>query len=118
MLQRYLGEHNIGNRSLFVITILFISVFGWFYMTLPIMSKLIDNLGVNDYRLAIWGTFYLSIIVTSIICTFLSKRIDRQKYLYIWIVFGTVISFLPAILTNVDFWQGWSVSFLLFCSFN
>jgi MFS family permease len=117
MLQRYLGEHNIGNRSLFVITILFISVFGWFYITLPIMSKLIDNLGVNDYRLAIWGTFYLSIIVTSIICTFLSKRIDRQKYLYIWIVFGTAISFLPAILTNVDFWQVWSVSFLLGASF-
>jgi len=86
-------------------------------MTLPIINDLLDNLGVDDYRLVIWGTFYFSIIVTSIIGTLLSKRIDKQKFLYVWTVCGTVISFLPAILINADFWQVWSVSFLLGSSF-
>ena len=118
MLRRFLGENSIGKRGFLVITILFLSVFGWYYMTLPVIEGILTGLNPNyTENLAIWATFYLSIIGASILGTFLSKKVDRLKFLYIWTVLGVVASLLPALLINVTFWQVWSVSLLLGASF-
>ena len=118
MLRRFLGENSIGKRGFLVITILFLSVFGWYYMTLPVIEGILSDLNPNyTEKLAIWATFYLSIIGASILGTFLSKKVDRLKFLYMWTVLGVVTSLLPALLINVTFWQVWSVSLLLGASF-
>lgn len=118
MLRRFLGENSIGKRGFLVITILFLSVFGWYYMTLPVIEGILSDLSPNyTEKLAIWATFYLSIIGASILGTFLSKKVDRLKFLYMWTVLGVVTSLLPALLINVSFWQAWSVSLLLGASF-
>ena len=118
MLRRFLGEHSIGKRGFLVITILFVSVFGWYYMTLPVIEGILSDLNPNHTEnLAIWATFYVSIIGASILGTFLSNKVGRLKFLYTWTVLGVVISFLPALLTNVTLLHVWSMSLLLGASF-
>jgi MFS family permease len=118
MLRRFLGENGIGKRGFIVITILFVSVFGWYYMTLPIMEGILSNIEItHTENIAIWATFYVSIIGTSILGAFLSNKIDRLKFLYAWTVFGVVVSLLPVTLTNVTLLQVWSISLLLGASF-
>ena len=68
-------------------------------------------------NIAIWATFYFSIIGTSILGTFLSNKYDMVKFIYAWTVSGVVISFLPAILANVTLLHVWSMSLLLGASF-
>ncbi len=118
MLRRFLGENSIGKRGFLVITILFLSVFGWYYMTLPMMNNVLDGLDLtHTENLAIWATFYLSIIGSSILGTFLSNKFGGLKLLYIWTIVGAATSFLPALLINGNLWQVWSVSLLLGASF-
>ncbi|MHC3129986.1 MAG: MFS transporter [Candidatus Bathyarchaeota archaeon] len=118
MLRRFLGEHSIGKKGFLVIIILFLSVFGWYYMAMPMINSILSDLNItHTQNLAIWATFYVSIIVSSILGTFLSNKVGRLKFLYIWTVLGVVISFLPALLTNVTLLQVWSMSLLLGASF-
>ena len=118
MLRRFLGEYGIGKRGFLVITILFLSVFGWYYATMPVINSILNGLEItHTQNIAIWATFYVSIIGTSILGTFLSNKVDRRKFLYIWTVLGVGISFLPALLTNVTLLQVWSVTLLLGASF-
>jgi len=118
MLRKILGENSIGKRGFLVITILFLSVFGWYYMTLPVLSELLKGLELSyTENLTVWATFYLSIIGTSILGAFLSKKVDKLKLFYTWTVFGVISSLLPALLSNVTYLQVWSVSLLLGASF-
>ena len=118
MLRRFLGENTIGTRGFLVITILFLSVFGWYYMAMPMLNSILSSLDItHTQNLAIWATFYLSIIGTSILGTFLSNKVGRLKFLYIWTIVGAATSFLPALLINGNLWQVWSVSLLLGASF-
>jgi MFS family permease len=118
MLRRFLGEYGIGKRGFLVITILFLSVFGWYYATMPVINSILSGLEITPTEnIAIWATFYVSIIGTSILGAFLSNKFDIVKFICAWSVLGVVISFLPAILTNVTFLQVWSMSLLLGASF-
>jgi MFS family permease len=118
MLQRFLGKYDIGKRGFLVITILFISVFGWYYATMPVINSILGGLEITPTEnIAIWATFYFSVIGTSIFGTFLSNKFDMVKFIYAWTVLGVVISFLPALLTNVTLLQVWSMSLLLGASF-
>jgi len=124
MLRRFLGENSIGKRGFLVITILFLSVFGWYFMASRVLNQLIIDLEliiglelITTENLAIWATFYLSIIGTSILGAFLSKKVERVKFLCAWTVLGAITSLLPALLINVTYFQVWSVSLLLGASF-
>ncbi len=118
MLRRFLGEYGIGKRGFLVITILFVSVFGWYYTTEPMINRILNDINItHTQNLAIWATFYVSIIGGSILGTFLSNKVNMLKFLYTWTVLTVVISFLPALLTNVTLLQVWSVSLLLGASF-
>jgi len=118
MLRRYFGENSIGRRDLFVITILFLSVFGWYFIAQQILDQLIIGLEPShNENVTIWVTFYLSIIGTSIIGAFLSKTVGAVKFLCVWTIFGIITSLLPALLINITYCQVWFVSLLLGTSF-
>ncbi|HDQ07128.1 MAG TPA: MFS transporter [Candidatus Bathyarchaeota archaeon] len=118
MLRRFLGENNIDKRSFLVIAILFLSVFGWYYATMPMINTILSDLEITHAQnLAIWATFYLSIIGTSILGTFLSDKFEPIKFLYAWTVLGIVTSFLPALLTDVTLFYVWGISLLFGASF-
>jgi MFS family permease len=118
MLRRFLGEYSIGEKGFLVITILFLSVFGWYSMRTPMITSILSGIDItHTQNLAIWATFYVSIIGSSIVGTFLSNKVGKLKFLYTWTALGVVISFLPALLTNVTLLQVWSISLLLGASF-
>jgi MFS family permease len=118
MLRRFLGEYGIGKRGFLVITILFLSVFGWYYATMPMINNILSGLEITpEQNLAIWATFYVSIIGTSILGTFLSNKFEPIKFFYTWTVLGVVTSVLPALLTNVTLLHVWSISLLFGASF-
>jgi MFS family permease len=118
MLQRFLGEHSIGKKGFLVITILFVTVFGWYYMAMSMINSILSGLDINPtHNFAIWAAFYVSIIGSSVLGTFFSNKVGRLKLLYTWIVVGIIVSLLPALLTNVTFLHVWSISFLLGASF-
>lgn len=118
MLRRILGDYSISKRVLLVLTILFVSIFGWFYMAPQIIDNLLSSLEISHTQnLGLWATFYISIIGSSIVGTFLSNRIGRLKFLYTWTLLGVVTSLLPALVTSGDFCQVWIVSLLLGASF-
>ncbi|PVX26737.1 MAG: hypothetical protein CW691_00510 [Candidatus Bathyarchaeum sp.] len=118
MLRRFLGENSINTRGFLLLTILFISFFGWYYMTQPLIEGILTGINPTySENLLIWATFYLSIIGASILGTFVSKKVSRLKFLYTWIILGTIISLLPALLANSNIEQIWAVSLLLGASF-
>lgn len=87
-------------------------------MTDSILSRLLDYLVINhDENLTIWATFYISTIVTIMIGAFLSKKVDKIKFIYAWIIAGAVTSLLPVVFINANYSQVWCISFLLGASF-
>lgn len=118
MLRNFFGENGIGKRSFFVLAILFLSVFGWFYITLPLLDIILIELGPTDLEtLTIWATFYLSIIGTSVLGAYLTTKFSRVKIISSWAIFGAFISLLPAIINTNSFDQVLSVSLFLGASF-
>jgi len=118
MLRDLLGEIGLNKRGFLIITILFLSVFGWFYMSLSMITKIMGDLSLKyDTKLAIWTTFYFSIIVASIIGAVLSNKIDKNKFLYTWTVSGTIASLFPATIITGNFEQVSVVTLILGFSF-
>jgi len=116
MLRKFLGENSISKCNFLTITILFVSIFGWYYMTLPMFNNMLTGLD-NTQSLIIWATFYLSIIATALLGTFLSNRFDRVKFISIWSIISAIASLLPMLITLGNFSQVWMVSFLLGATF-
>ena len=114
MLRKLLGEYSIDKRGFLVITSLFVSIFGWFYMAPSILSeyKIAD-----PQNISIWATFYISIVLSSIVGSLLSRRVGRNKFLYAWTIAGVIISLLPALFTSGSFGQVWALSLLFGASF-
>ncbi len=118
MLRKFLGDYSIDKRAFLVITILFLSVIGWFYMTLPMMNHTLDVLNPSHgERLAIWAIFYISLVAASIVGTFVSSKVSRLKFLYTWTIVGAIVSLLPVFVINGDFSQVWILSLLLGSTF-
>ena len=122
MLRGFLGEYSIDKNGFLVIIILFLSVFGWFYMAINMIDSILSGLDMTRTEnftiwATIWATFCVSIIGTSILGAFLSNKGGRLNLFYIGTVLGVVTSFLPALFTTLTLLHVWSISFLLGASF-
>jgi MFS family permease len=118
MLRRFLGDYSISKRAFLVLTILFVSVFGWFYMAPQMLDNILNGIETSHIQnLAIWATFYVSVIGSSVLGTFLADKVGRLKFIYCWTGLGFAVSLLPALPTTGGFNQVWFVSFLLGTSF-
>ena len=99
MLQKFLGDFSIDRRDFLVVGVLLVNVFTWlFFLTSLLDQIIISNLITDD--LVIWATFYVSIIVFSIIGAVLSKRFSGLKFLYSWMALGAITSLLPVLVNN------------------
>lgn len=114
MLRKLLGEYSIDKRGFLVITSLFVSIFGWFYMAPSILS---EYELADPQNISIWATFYISIVLSSIVGSLLSRKVGRNKFLYSWTIAGVIISLLPALFTSGSFGQVWALSLLFGASF-
>ncbi len=99
MLHKFLRDFGIDRRDFLVVCGLLFNVFTWPVFLTTLMEQIISsNRITND--LVIWATFYVSIIVFSIIGSVLSKRFSGLKFLYSWIALGTIASLSPALVNN------------------
>ena len=102
MVGTFLDETSITRKDFFMVFILLSNAFVWHYLTLIMINSLLMNLNVTSTdNFIIWVAYYMAIIVSSIIGSILSSKINRLKFLYFWIILGVVSSPLP-ILINIS----------------
>ena len=101
MLRKFSGESSIIRKGFFIVFILLFNAFVWFYMTLTIIDGALSILSVTyAQNFIIWTAYYVAIVVSSIVGSFLSSKIGRLNLLYFWIILGVLTSLLPALLGN------------------
>ena len=111
------GKIDFTKMDFLVVTLLFISVFGWYYMATEIIEqKLLIDLASEEIQV-IWLTFNFSVIGSSIFGAILSKKLNKNQFLYGWTILGIMVSLSPMILNKFSFFQVFSISFLLGVSF-
>ncbi|MEJ2272150.1 MAG: MFS transporter, partial [Candidatus Bathyarchaeota archaeon] len=116
MLRKFLGEYSANKKGFLILIILFLSVLGWYLMAVPLIDRILVNLDQSE-NTAIWITFYISVIGSSIIGKFLSDKFGRLRFLYGWTFLGVIISLFPGLIINATLSQVWSMVFLLGISF-
>jgi MFS family permease len=116
MLRKFLGEYSANKKGFLILIILFLSVLGWYLMAVPLIDRILVNLDQSEIT-AIWITFYISVIGSSIIGKFLSDKFGRLRFLYGWTLLGVIISLFPGVIINATLSQVWSMVFLLGISF-
>lgn len=118
MLRKFFGKFNIDKKDFLVLTILFLSIFGWFYMAQSMINRILSDINVTEIpQFIIWTGFYGTIIGFSILGAFLSNRISRPKFLVSWILFGIIASLLPLLINNFTFPLIVIISIILGASF-
>lgn len=79
----------IDNKENILATILLFNSFIWYYLTL---SSIKTSLLLTSY--------HLGIIVFVMFGAILSKITHRVRFIYLWMVLGTIISLLPSFINN------------------
>jgi len=118
MLKEFLEESSIARKDFFIAFILLFNAFVWNFMAPIIIGDLLSGLNVTyTQTLIVWVGYYAGIIVSSIAGSILSKKFSRVDFLYFWVIFGTVTSSLPALLSNLTVTNVVVISVLLGVSF-
>jgi MFS family permease len=117
MLHRVLGKFSINRKEFLLVFGLLFNVFTWYFFLSSFIDKVILGSGFENQSLVIWGAFYLSIVVFSIVGAFLSKRISTFKFFYSWILLGVIASLLPVLVNRFTVPQIVVISFFLGASF-
>ena len=103
-------KFSITLKKFFAVTILVSSSLAWFFLFQNYIDELSIGFGVSA-SLNNSGTvvFFLSILVSAIIGSAMAERVDRRRFLFLWIISG-LFSTLPfLLLQNEIFW-------LIFCA--
>ena len=118
MLSGMIGKLNINKREFLVITLLFVSIFGWYYMAMPIINQFLHLLSPTyEENLAVWIAFTFSVIGSSIVGALLSNKLKKKQFLYAWTILGVIVSLFPMMVAAVSFFQVVAISLLLGISF-
>jgi len=103
MLKRFflLESSGIIKKDFLASFILLFNSFAWYYFTQAIIDGILRNFSSTDQQtLFVSGIYFSTIILTSLIGSALSEKMNRLHLFYIWVVLGAVASFLPLLLTE------------------
>ena len=117
MLHRVLGKFSINRNEFLLVFGLLFNVFTWYFLLSSFIDEVILRSDFENQLLVIWGAFYLSIVVFSIVGAFLSKRISKFKFFYSWILLGVIASLLPVLVNSFTVPQIMVISVFLGASF-
>lgn len=96
-----LEESGIVRREFFIVFIFLFNAFTWWYIMPIILEDLLVVIDVpSTQTILVWISYFGAIVGSSIVGSILSTRIRRLSFLYAWIVFGIVISLLPALFSK------------------
>ncbi len=97
-------------KKFFAVIIIVSSSLAWFFLFQNYIDELSIGFGVSE-SLNNSGNlvFFLSILVSAIIGSLIAERVDRRRFLFLWILFGLFSSLPFLFLQNEIFW-------LFFCT--
>jgi len=97
---------------------LFFNAFIWYYMTLSVINTILTNLEFTyTQSLVVLAVYHAAVMGSSIVGSFLSDKIKRLRFFYLWTILGTVASLLPAFINNFTMTNILSACFLWGISF-
>jgi len=102
MLPASSADNQITDRKvLFSVCFLLINALVWLFATKYMLENFLINLKAIDAEITlVWVGHYGSIIVLGFFGALISKRVNRLKFIYIWILFGVAISLLPFLIST------------------
>jgi MFS family permease len=98
---------NTTRKRTIAIGLLFASTLAWFYIVNSFLRKISNGLDPNLYYIGIL-LLAISIVASGILGSIVSERLNRRKFLAIWICFGLFTSFSIAVFSGFTF-------FLILC---
>jgi MFS family permease len=93
----------ISKKKLIAVTILFSNTFACFYLyRLYFLNPVPADVGSYWSYIANF-LFYSSVVVSAIVGSLISERVDRRKFLLTWLAFGAVATASLAIFQGLEF---------------
>ncbi len=109
MLEKELPSELRTRRDVVTAFILLFFTLSWWPLTILIFQKFSQP----SANLATSASYYLSVVVSSIIGAGLGKRIRNLSFLYYWMVAGAISSLIPIFFISTAPWHSLAVSALL-----
>jgi len=115
---RQMKDFNFITADYVIVSILLFNAFTWLYITITIINGFLGNLGLTDLMsVAVLGVHSSTVIVASFVGVLLSRRMKEFAFLYLWIILGILVSFLPILPLEHSFFHLLIVSFSFGFSF-
>ncbi|MEJ2244159.1 MAG: hypothetical protein P8X87_06500, partial [Candidatus Bathyarchaeota archaeon] len=87
IIRKFSNQVSISPKDFYVVFILLVDAFAWFYMAPMIADGILESMRLPEPEAMMMRDlagmiYYVGIIVTSFLCLFLFKKIDRLKFIY------------------------------------
>lgn len=103
----------ISFKKFLAVTLLFSPSLAWFYVIrenlLILQEKIITQTANLDIYFDAFFCFYISIAFSVLLGSVISERVNRKKYLGIWILFGVLVNFLLIFVQDYTLFQIFSI---------
>jgi MFS family permease len=117
MHQKGLGDTKRGQKDVFTASALVINALAWLFMISMMLDNLLTSLEVTETQnIIIWTVYYVTLTGSGIIGASLSHKVNRIKFLGLWIIFGALVSSFPALLITPTVNHILVLAILLGCS--
>ena len=103
MIRKYLLSGYELLKSVFTgYSFLLFNALTWYFMVLHVLDSLLESTAAYlDQRVIVMSIFYISILISSFLGVFSSKKITRRRDLLLtWVLLGVVASFLPLVVSD------------------
>ncbi len=117
MLGKLFEESGFAKKDRFIVVFLLVNAFAWFFMAPILINKIIESNVTGEQELIISSTYYIGIVLSSIMGATLANKINRIKFIYTWIIFGILASLAPILFTSFTLIDCLVISFFLGASF-
>jgi MFS family permease len=109
-----LSESKIRRNLLFAFILIFFTL-SWWSISISIYKKFYQPMETlnSSITLIARASYYISIVVSSIIGSIITKKIKKSSFLSYWMLMGAVSSIIPIFLISTNEWHLFTVSFLL-----
>lgn len=114
----FVEDFGIAPRNFFIILFLLFNALSWHFMTRRLIYVILNGLGTTHLQnLIVVGVYILAIIGSGVAGSILSDKTRRLRFLYLWILLGTITSSIPIFLPNITLMHLLGISFLWGISF-
>ena len=94
-------DSSTDRKNRFIASFLVINALAWLFTISMMLDNLLISLEVTETQnIIIWTVYYVTLTGSGIIGATLSNKVNRIKFLGLWIIFGALVSSFPALFIN------------------